>query len=90
MAYLFLLAIGLTILWLPTYTVALMLHKLGVPRPFADLRAILPAQLLLAIGLIALADRLGLGNPAGSTLAAIVLVSVAGAFGLWRWRRPRW
>lgn len=95
MSYVFpaiLFVIGLTILWLPVCTVALWLKKLDVPRPTAGLRWILPAQFLAVVGLVLLADRIGgpigLSNPAGYTLAIIVLVSMAGAGLLWRRRRP--
>lgn len=80
--------IALCILWLPTYSMALMLQGMGVPRPFAGLRIILPAQLLAAIGLAWLADVLGLRNPAGCALTILLAVSAAGVLFVWR-RRHR-
>lgn len=83
-----LLAIALVILWLPVCTVALLLRRLGVPRPFSGLRLIMPVQLVAVAGLVALAAGLGLRNPAGYTLAITLLAGVTGAVALWRWRRP--
>jgi hypothetical protein len=81
--------IALCILWLPTYSAVLLLKGLGVPRAGAGLRVILPAQLLAAIGLVLLANALGLGNPAGYTLAILLLVSLAGVAIVWRRRHTR-
>jgi hypothetical protein len=78
--------IALCILWLPTYSVALMLQGMRVPRPFAGLRIILPMQLLAVVGLVWLANTLGLRNPAGYVLAILLMVSVAGAVIVWRGR----
>lgn len=78
--------IALCILWLPTYSMALMLKGMGVPEAGAGLRLILPLQLLATIVLVLLADALGLGHPAGYTLAILVLVSATGVAVVWRRR----
>jgi hypothetical protein len=74
------------ILWLPAYSMALLLRGLGVPRPFAGLRVILPVQLLAVVVLVWLADAFGLRNPGGYVLAILLAVSIAGAAVVWRGR----
>ncbi|QEE25355.1 hypothetical protein CS053_13255 [Rhodanobacter glycinis] len=78
--------IALSILWVPTYSMVLMLKGMGVPEAGAGLRLILPLQLLAAIALVLLANALGLGNPAAYTLAILVLVSATGVVIVWRRR----
>lgn len=80
--------IALSVLWLPTYSLALLLRNLGAPQPFADLRVILPLQLLAAVALVGLAAWMGLRNPAGYTLAILLVVGFAGMAMVWR-RRHR-
>ncbi|MDO1529902.1 hypothetical protein QMK61_13770 [Fulvimonas sp. R45] len=76
--------IALCILWLPTYSVALMLRGMGAPRPFAGLKVVLALQLAGSVGLVLLAGALGLRNPAGYTLAILLVASMAGAVFVWR------
>ncbi len=83
-----LILIFLTILWLPAWGVALRLRNMDVLSPFSGLLLILPLQLGVAVIAIFLADRLGLHNPAGYSLAITAATSVLGAAALWWWRRP--
>ncbi len=76
--------IALCILWLPTWSAALLLRRMGVPPPLRVLRVILPLQLLVAVALIGLIVVAGLRNPAGWALAILLLVSVAGVAIVWR------
>lgn len=78
--------IALCILWLPTYSMALLLRGLGVPRAFAGLRLIMPLQLLAVVGLSWLADAAGFANPVGCTLAILLAASIAGVAVIWRRR----
>ena len=78
--------IALCVLWLPTYSLALLLRNLGAPQPFADLRVILPLQLLAAAVLITLAAAFGLPNPAAYALTILLVLSLAGTVTVWRRR----
>lgn len=78
--------IALSILWVPTYSMVLMLKGMGVPEARAGLRLILPLQLLCAVVLALLVHALGLGNPVVCTLAGLVCASAAGVVIVWRRR----
>lgn len=78
--------IALCVLWLPTYSLALLLRNLGAPQPFADLRTILPLQLVAAVVLVALAAVCGLHDPAAYTLTILLVLSLAGTVTVWRRR----
>lgn len=78
--------IALCILWLPAWSAALLLRGMGVPQPLRVLRVVMPAQLLIAAGLIWAADAIGLTHPAGYSLAILLLTSIAGAAIVWRQR----
>ncbi|WP_329742807.1 hypothetical protein [Dyella sp. A6] len=80
--------IALCILWLPTYSMALLLRGLGVAGSFAGLRVIMPLQLLAVVVTGWLAHQLGLANPAGYVLAILLASSFVGVFIVWR-RRHR-
>jgi hypothetical protein len=78
--------IALSILWLPTWSMVLMLKGMGVAQAGAGLRLILPLQLLGAIVLALLAHLLGLANPVVGTLVGLLLASLAGVVVVWRRR----
>ncbi|MBD8880502.1 hypothetical protein IHE49_08405 [Rhodanobacter sp. 7MK24] len=79
--------IALCILWLPAWSAALLLRRMGVPQPHRVLRVVMPSQLLVAAALIWAADATGLTNPAGYSLAILLLTGIAGAAIVWRQRR---
>jgi len=78
--------IALSILWVPTYSMVLMLKGMGVPEAGAGLRLILPLQLLAAVVLALLVHALGLGNPVVCTLVGLACASAAGVAVVWRRR----
>jgi len=78
--------IALCILWLPTWSAALLLRRMDVPQPMRALRVVMPAQLLAVVLLIWLADAIGLGNPAGCSVAILLLASITGVVVVWRGR----
>ncbi|WP_156456973.1 hypothetical protein [Bradyrhizobium sp. CCH5-F6] len=64
----------------PSCTVLFLFNRMTFGRALKAAWRVWIAQIIASILLVVLADRLGLLNPAGYTLAICVLVGFAGAF----------
>ena len=70
------------VLWGPVLWVARRSWLRGYPYAFRQLRFVMPAQLMAAVGLAFAADLLGMRNPAALLAGATVVVGASGAAAL--------
>ncbi len=90
---LFLLAAFLCILWGPAVVIARRQMRRGQYGGARHLRFVLPAQVVLVLGLAATGEWIDAGNPAAMLVAVIAATSALGALAmqglnaLGRWRR---